>query len=82
MPFWTKGLHLIIASAYPVDQAIWLPIWRGKEAGIFAFLRSTFIHPNYFGLRSLLKTGDLFGLKYIYGELTRREGKILWIFPL
>ena len=34
----------IIVSAYPVDLAIWLPIWRGKEAGIFAFLQSTFIH--------------------------------------
>lgn len=44
MPFWTKGLRLIIVSAYPVDLAIWLPIWRGKEAGIFAFLQSTFIH--------------------------------------
>ena len=30
---------------------------------------------NYFGLKSLLKTGDLFGLKYIYGDLTCAEGK-------
>ena len=30
---------------------------------------------NYFGLKSLLKTGDLFGRKCIYGELTRRDGK-------
>lgn len=30
---------------------------------------------NYFGLKSLLKTGDLFGLKYIYGELTCAKGK-------
>ena len=81
MPFWTKGLRLIIALAYPVDLAIWLPIWRGKEAGIFVFLRSIFIRRNYFGLRSLLKTGDLFGLKYIYGELTRKEGEDPLDFP-
>lgn len=30
---------------------------------------------NYFGLKSLLKTGDLFGLRYIYGDLTRSDGK-------
>lgn len=32
-------------------------------------------------LRSLPKTGELFGLKYIYGELTRREGKDPLDFP-
>ena len=30
---------------------------------------------NYFGLRSLLKTGNLFGLQYIYGTLTNSTGK-------
>ena len=35
-----------------------------------------YIHlPDYFGLKSLLKTGDLFGLQYIYGELTKAGGK-------
>ena len=32
-------------------------------------------------MRSLLKTGDLFGLKYIYGELTRKEGEDPLDFP-
>ena len=36
---------------------------------------------DYFGLKSLLKTGDLFGLKYIYGELTRAQGKDPLDFP-
>ncbi|HIZ08741.1 MAG TPA: patatin family protein [Candidatus Eubacterium avistercoris] len=31
--------------------------------------------PRFFGLRSLLRSGDLFGLKYIYGELTNSTGK-------
>ena len=36
---------------------------------------------DYFGLKSLLKTGDLFGLQYIYGELTRAQGKDPLDFP-
>ena len=31
--------------------------------------------PRYFGLRSFLKTGDIFGLEYIYGDLTNSGGK-------
>lgn len=30
---------------------------------------------SYFGVKSLLRTGDLFGLKYIYGDLTRADGR-------
>lgn len=41
---------------------------RGRNLRFF----TDHIHsPDYFGLKSLLKTGDLFGLKYIYGDLTR-----------
>ena len=36
---------------------------------------------NYFGVKSLLKTGDLFGLKYIYGDLTCADGKDPLDFP-
>lgn len=31
--------------------------------------------PEYFGFRSFLKTGNLFGLDYIYGTLTEEGGK-------
>jgi len=31
--------------------------------------------PRYFGAKSLLKTGDLFGLDYIYSTLTNSDGK-------
>lgn len=31
--------------------------------------------PKYFGIRSLLKTGNLFGLQYIYGDLTNSAGE-------
>ena len=31
--------------------------------------------PKYFGVRSFLETGNLFGLDYIYGELSTSDGK-------
>ena len=50
------------------NLASYLAGQRGRNLRFF----TEHIHsPKYFGLRSLLKTGDVFGLKYIYGELTR-----------
>lgn len=31
--------------------------------------------PEFFGIRSLLKTGNLFGLQYIYGDISNSDGK-------
>lgn len=60
------------------NLASYLAGQRGRNLRFF----TEHIHsPKYFGLRSLLKTGDLFGLKYIYGELTRREGEDPLDFP-
>ena len=45
---------------------------RGRNIRFF----TEHIHsPKYFGIRSLLATGNLFGLQYIYGELTNSGGK-------
>lgn len=45
---------------------------RGRNLRFF----TDHIHsPKYFGIRSLLATGNLFGLQYIYGELTNSGGK-------
>ncbi|HIY63860.1 MAG TPA: patatin family protein, partial [Candidatus Mediterraneibacter stercoripullorum] len=45
---------------------------RGRNLRFF----TDHIHsPKYFGIKSLLKTGNLFGLQYIYGELTNSAGK-------
>ncbi len=44
---------------------------RGRNLRFF----TDYIHaPEYFGIKSLLKTGDLFGLEYIYGTLTNSGG--------
>lgn len=37
--------------------------------------------PGYFGLKSFLKTGNLFGLQYIYGDLTNSDGADPIDFP-
>ncbi len=45
---------------------------RGRKLRFF----TDHIHSSqYFGINSLLKTGNLFGLQYIYGELTNSTGK-------
>lgn len=53
----------------------------GQKGRNLRFFTDHIHSPDYFGLKSLFKTGDLFGLKYIYGELTRAEGKDPLDFP-
>ena len=60
------------------NLASYLAGQRGRNLRFF----TEHIHtPNYFGLRSFLKTGDLFGLQYIYGTLTNSMGKDPLDFP-
>lgn len=64
--------YCIGASAGAGNLATYLAGQKGRNLRFF----TEHIHaPQYFGLRSLLKTGDLFGLQYIYGTLTRSDGK-------
>lgn len=54
------------------NLASYLAGQRGRNLRFF----TEYIHsPDYFGVRSLLKTGNLFGLQYIYGELTNSTGR-------
>lgn len=70
--------YCIGASAGSGNLASYLAGQRERNLRFF----TEHIHSsNYFGLKSLLKTGDLFGLKYIYGELTRAAGKDPLDFP-
>lgn len=51
---------------------------RGRNLRFF----TDHIHsPKYFGVKSLLKTGNLFGLQYIYGDLTNSTGEDPLDFP-
>lgn len=47
----------------------------GQKGRNLRFFTDHIHSPSYFGIKSLLKTGNLFGLQYIYGELTNSTGK-------
>ena len=53
----------------------------GQRGRNLRFFTEHIDDPEYFGLRSLLKTGDLFGIQHIYGDLTRADGKDPLDFP-
>lgn len=64
--------YCIGVSAGAGNLASYLAGQRGRNLRFF----TEHIHSShYFGVKSLLKTGDLFGLQYIYGDLTRAAGK-------
>lgn len=64
--------YCIGVSAGSGNLASYLAGQKGRNLRFF----TEHIHSSkYFGLKSLLKTGELFGLQYIYGELTRTGGK-------
>lgn len=64
--------YCIGASAGAGNLASYLAGQKGRNLRFF----TEHIHsPQYFGLGSLLKTGNLFGLQYIYGTLIRADGK-------
>lgn len=70
--------YCIGASGGSGNLASYLAGQRGRNLRFF----TKHIHsPSYFGLRSFLKTGDLFGLQYIYGTLTNSMGKDPLDFP-
>lgn len=70
--------YCIGASGGSGNLASYLAGQRGRNLRFF----TEYIHnPGYFGLRSFLKTGDLFGLQYIYGTLTNSMGKDPLDFP-
>lgn len=70
--------YCIGASAGAGNLASYLAGQRERNLRFF----TRHIHSsNYFGWKSLLKTGDLFGLKYIYGELTCSNGVDPLDFP-
>lgn len=64
--------YCIGVSAGAGNVASYLAGQRGRNLRFFTVHSHS---PNYFGLKSLLKTGDLFGLKYIYEDLTNSKGK-------
>lgn len=70
--------YCIGASGGSGNLASYLAGQRGRNLRFF----TEHIHsPGYLGLRSFFKTGNLFGLQYIYGTLTNSTGKDPLDFP-
>ena len=79
--FWTMELPSTTASVSQQAPEIWYPTWPGSGEATCAFFTEHIHDPEYFGLKSLLKTGYLFGIQHIYGDLTRADGKDPLDFP-
>lgn len=64
--------YAIGVSAGSANAASYLAGQRGRNLRFY----TDWTHdPAYFGLKSYLKTGNLFGLHYIYADLTNSDGK-------
>ena len=70
--------YVIAVSAGAANAASYLAGQRGRNLRFY----TDWTHdPEYFGLKSYLKTGNLFGLHYIYADLTNSTGKDPLDFP-
>ena len=70
--------YVIAVSAGAANAASYLAGQRGRNLRFY----TDWTHdPWYFGLKSYLKTGNLFGLHYIYADLTNSTGKDPLDFP-
>ena len=70
--------YCIGVSAGSANTASFVAGQRGRN---LRFYTDHIKEPGYFGLRSFLKTGNIFGLQYIYGTLTNSDGGDPLDFP-
>lgn len=70
--------YCIGVSAGSANVASYLAGQRGRN---LRFYTDHIGEPGYFGAKSYLTTGDLFGLHYIYGTLTNSDGADPLDFP-
>lgn len=70
--------YVIGVSAGSANAASFL---AGQRDRAHRFYTIHLKEPDYFGLRSFLKTGNLFGLDYIYGTLSNSDGADFLDYP-
>ena len=63
--------YVIGVSAGAANGASFLAGQRGRNR---RFYTDHVTEPDYFGMKSFLKKGDLFNLSYIYGDLSNEDG--------
>ena len=66
---------LTTVSAYLRVQQITLSYLAGQRGRNLRFYTEHLSDPRYLSVHSLIRTGSLFGLQYIYGTLTNSDGK-------
>ncbi len=63
--------YCVGVSAGTANLASYLAGQRGRNRRFY----TEYLHlPYYYGIRSFLRSGDIFGLKYIYGDLSNSDG--------
>lgn len=70
-----------IAFDYRIGVSNLVAYLAGQQGRNLRFFTEYIHAPEYFGLKSLLKTGDLFGIRHICGDLTREDVKAPLDFP-
>lgn len=70
--------YCIGVSAGAANEASYLAGQRGRN---LRFYTEHIADPEYFGAKSFLKTGNLFGLQHIYGTLSNSDGIDALDFP-
>lgn len=73
--FLDDDIHFDFCIGVSAGAANTLSYLAGQRGRNLRFYTEHLSDPRYLSIRSLLRTGNLFGLKYIYGTLTNSDGK-------
>ena len=73
--FLEEGIHFDCCIGVSAGAANVASFVAGQKGRNIRFYTEHIHDPGYFGLKSFIKTGNLFGLEYIYGDLTNSDGK-------
>ena len=68
-------IHFDFCVGVSAGAANTLSYLAGQRGRNLRFYTEHLGDPRYLSIRSLLRTGNLFGLQYIYGTLTNSDGK-------
>ncbi len=73
--FLEEGIHFDYAIGVSAGSANAISYLSGQKGRARRFYTEHISDPMYFGMKSFLKTGNLFNLQYIYGEISASNGK-------
>ena len=68
--FLDKYLTLIMPSVCQQGPPMWHTFLAGQRERNLRYYTDWIKDPGYFGIKSFIKTGNLFGLQHIYGDMS------------